>query len=115
MPCYQFAQTEGTLFVLNLHDEEPRCQRDMCGRRKQGAIFAHGVATPIDNDYFSVAFVFRCLETTAVVDRTADRVIPPPALTKAETKQRCKMAAIRNQDCKDNSILNKQVKEAQAE
>ena len=114
-PCYQFALTEGTLFVLHPHDEEGRCRRDMYGRRQKNAVFAHGITTPADKDFFSVAFVFRCLDTTAVVDRTTDRVVPPPAMTETEKKRRKQREALRKVDQKENSKLNKQVEEVQSE
>ena len=60
--AYEFEQTHGSLFVLDSLDEEPKCRRNMMGTRCDDALFLHSVKCPRDAGYFSVAFVFRCLE-----------------------------------------------------
>ena len=87
-PCYTFEQSEGTLFVLDPDDEVPKCRRNKNGCRRQDALFSHGVKTNKEKDYFSVAFIFRCLETTATVDSATDHVVPPQAEALKEKQRR---------------------------
>jgi len=106
-PCYLFEQSEGSLFVLHPDDEVPKQQRNCFGVRKDKALFVHGVTTTHEKDYFSVAFVFRCLETKAVVNATTDRVIAGDSLTEKEARRHQQRSLIRERDSKPNSEFKK--------
>ena len=115
--CDDFLQEEGCLFVLDPQDEAPKHRRVATGSFKEDASFVHGLVcgTKRDKDYFSIAFVFRCLDKTAVVDTTTDLVIPPPPTTAKERARREERARIREADDAEGSDFRRQVEEMQAE
>ena len=116
-PCYVFNQCEGCLFILHPDDEVLKGRRDHGGKRREEATFVHGITCPKREDYLSIAFVFRCLDDSALskVNSATDRVIPPPPKTVADKKRRMERAAFRKEDNKPNSEFKKQVKIVQAE
>ena len=114
-PCYQFEQAEGALFILDPEDEVPKQRRNHGGARRRDANFVHSVKTVRSKDYFSVAFVFRCLETTAIVDSVNDRGVPDAPVTAKEASRRRDRALIRANDNKTGSEFKKQVDTIQAE
>ena len=73
--CHAFEQEHGSVFLLDPADEQLKSRRNRMGRRCKDALFLHGVKAGKGDGHFSVAFVFRCLETTAPVDATADKVV----------------------------------------
>lgn len=108
-PCMLVEQKEGSLFVLHPHDEDPKIRRNEWGQRKKDAIFVHGITTGREKDYFSIAFIFRCLETKAVVIAGTDRVIPPIPRTVKEKQRYKERAALRADDSKPGSNFQKEV------
>lgn len=113
--AYEFEQTHGSLFVLDSLDEEPKCRRNMMGTRCDDALFLHSVKCPRDAGYFSVAFVFRCLDKTAPVDVNTDRVVPGAPKNEAERARREERARVRAIDNKKGSQFKKTVGEVQEE
>ena len=113
--CYEFLQDHGTLFILNPRDEVPKCRRNSDGRRCDDALFVHKVNTVDKDDYFSVAFVFRCLDQTAIVNTATDRVVMSAPQTLKEQSRRKTRAQIRDNDSKPESSFQKQVTEIQSE
>jgi len=116
--CYQYLQEHGSAFLLDPNDEKPIYRRNQFGERKQEALFLHGVECIPDEDpkdYFSVAFIFRCLQTEAIVDATTDRVIHGPSKSNHEAEVRMERALLRQQDAKPNSDFSMQVQEVQEE
>jgi hypothetical protein len=102
-PCYSFLQEEGTFFVLDPADEELKQRRDFRGGRRKEANFVHEIEKVNDKDAFSVAFVFRCVDSTTLVDTRTDRVVWTPT-TEAEKKrreQRNRQRAVDNQPSSD--------------
>ena len=114
-PCISFIQEEGSVFLLHPEDETPKCRRNRYGQRKEGGVFSHGVVCPKDKDYFSVAFIFRCVETVALVNSTNDRVVPDPPSTNAERRRRMERRKIREGDNKENSPFKEEVAKVQEE
>lgn len=114
-PCYTFEQAEGSLFVLDPSDEVPKCRRNRVGKRRQNAVFSHSVRSGRDKNYFSVAFIFRCLESVAVVDSTTDKVVARAPKTKTEFKRRQAREAIRVCDEKRGSEFKCKVESVQNE
>ena len=114
-PCYVFNQHEGCLFILDPSDEEHKMRRDHGGSRRKSALFVHGIECGNKTNYLSIAFVFRCLDTTALVNSATDRVIPPPPKNEKEKARRKERAAVRKNDNKQNSQFKKEVREIQQE
>ena len=75
----------------------------------------HEVKCVRGKDCFSVAFMFCCLETTAIVDSVTDWVVPPVATNKKEVKCQEEHAAIHMANSVPNSAFNLAVMEAQLE
>jgi hypothetical protein len=108
-----FEQHESCLFILDSADEIPKGRRDHGGKRRKNATFVHGVQCSGDKDYISVAFVFRCLETTAQVNSATDRVIAPPPKDDKEALRRLERAIVRKRDNKPNSEFKQEVQKLQ--
>ena len=114
-PCCGFSQSHGSLFVLHPNDEAPKMRRDWHGKMKKDGTFVHGITTDKDKDCFSVAFVFRCVETAAAVDATTDRVVAGAPKNQKELARRQERAIQREADAKPNSSFSKTVEEVQDE
>ena len=113
--CASFEQEHGAVFILDPRDEVLRCRRDAHATRRPDACFYHGVEAGKGSDYFSIAFLFRCLDKTAVVDALTDRVIPPPPQSNKENVRRIKRRLIRKMDDESESEFNKTVAEVKEE
>lgn len=113
--CMSLLQEEGSVFLLHPDDEKPKCRRNRHGKRMKSAVFSHGIICPRDMDYFSVAFIFRCVETTAIVNTTTDRVVPPPPVTVADHQRRLERQKIRARDNKARSEFKREVAKVQQE
>lgn len=113
--CYEFMQEHGSLFALDPADEELKMRRNWWGAYRKDSLFVHKVKCGREQDYFSVAFVFRCLDTTAVVDATTDRVIPEAPANESEKARRQSRAALRAKDEKEGSDFKKQVAQVREE
>ena len=111
----EFELEESTVFILHPDDEVPKCRRLGHGKRVKDAWFVHRVNTGKEKNFFSVAFIFRCLETTAIIDSTTDRVVPPIPMTAKEKTRQEERAAIREMDSKYDSEFRKNVAAVQQE
>ena len=114
-PVVAIEQEQGSLFILDPNDEIPKCRHNYYGKRMKNTLFVHGINCPKEKNYFSIAFIFRCLETTAIVDATTDRVVPPVARDEKEAKRRMERAEIRRIDSQPGSNFNTKVAEMQNE
>ena len=75
-----------------------KCCHNWFGKHLKNAQIVHGVKCGRGRDGFSVAFTFRHLQTTAVVDSVTNQVAPPVATTKKESNWQEERAAIRMTD-----------------
>ena len=107
-PCYRLLQQHGSVFILDPADEVSTCRRDHSGRRRKNGAFLHGVRCSSGKDYLSIAIIFRCLETTAIVDTATDRVVPEEPKNDAEKETRARRAVIREADMKPGSTFQVQ-------
>ena len=66
-PCYLYSQEEGCLFILDPSDEHHKMRRDQAGRRRKTKKIVHTVSCGSEKNYISIALIFRCLETIALL------------------------------------------------
>lgn len=114
-PFCHFDQGHGCVFILDPRDEEVKIRRNFTGRKIKGAIFVHGVKCGKDKDYVSVAFVFRCVDKTAIVDTNTDRVVQGEPQNRNEKKRRFTRARQRERDSRPGSAFETAVTKTQGE
>lgn len=111
--CNILRQEHGSLFILHPDDEVSKGRRNGMLRRMKDASFVHTIAMPKGSE-FSVAIIFRCLETTAIVDVTTEKVVPPPPRNAKEARVRRDRAMTRAEDSQHNSAFQLQVQNVQS-